>query len=70
MSVYCKPATPPAATKNYNYWDAFDDNAYGRKIYVPAESVDTYKSAEGWNEYANSIYPEGYVLNPENCKIY
>ena len=26
-----------------------------RKIYVPMESVDVYKSAEGWSEYADAI---------------
>ena len=26
-------------------------------IYVPAESVDTYKSAEGWSSYADRIQP-------------
>lgn len=28
------------------------------KIYVPAESVDAYKAAEGWSTYANYIFPE------------
>ena len=36
----------------------FYNNAYGRKIYVPMESVDAYKSAEWWSEYADAI--EGY----------
>jgi hypothetical protein len=27
------------------------------KIYVPALSVDLYKSAQNWNEYANNIFP-------------
>ena len=26
-------------------------------IYVPAESVDLYKSAEGWSQYADLIQP-------------
>ena len=33
----------------------FDDNASGRKIYVPAESVQAYKSADGWRDYADAI---------------
>ena len=28
------------------------------KIYVPAQSVDAYKNAEGWEHYTNQIYPE------------
>jgi hypothetical protein len=27
----------------------------GRIIYVPAESVDTYKSASGWSSYSSNI---------------
>ena len=49
-SVYCKATTPPAG--GYNM---FDDNAPGRKIYVPMESVEAYKSAEGWSDYADAI---------------
>ena len=34
---------------------AFDNNAAGRKIYVPEESVDTYKA--GWPYYTYDIFP-------------
>ncbi|MBE6195970.1 MAG: leucine-rich repeat domain-containing protein [Rikenellaceae bacterium] len=47
-SVYCKPATPPSGAK------AFDDNASGRKIYVPNASVDAYKAAYTWRNYADA----------------
>jgi hypothetical protein len=49
-SVYCKPTTPPTAGN-----DIFYINASGRKIYVPTESVEAYKSAEYWSDYANYI---------------
>ncbi|MBO7264266.1 MAG: leucine-rich repeat protein [Alistipes sp.] len=49
-SVYCKATTPPAG--NYNM---FSYNASGRKIYVPTESVEAYKSASGWSDYASDI---------------
>ena len=52
-SVYCKATTPPTGG---NYM--FDDNASGRKIYVPTESVDAYKSAEYWSYY--KYYIVGY----------
>ena len=52
-SVYCKATTPPAGGCGL-----FDSNASGLKIYVPMESVEAYKSADGWSEYASSI--EGY----------
>lgn len=43
----------------------FIDDGYGKsfsfhgalKIYVPDESVDAYKAAVAWNEYASRIYP-------------
>jgi hypothetical protein len=53
-SVYCK-ATAPSDIYWDNEWHAFDNNASDRKIYVPAGSVEAYKSAEGWSEYASAI---------------
>ena len=35
----------------------FDNNASGRKFYVPSESVNTYKSSEYWSGYASDILP-------------
>ena len=49
-SVYCKATTPPTGD---DYM--FDNNARGRKIYVPTESVDAYKKADGWSWYADDI---------------
>ncbi len=50
-SVYCKATTLPALDGSY----VFDYNAYYRKIYVPAESVEAYKAAKYWSEYAADI---------------
>ena len=33
----------------------FNNNASGRKIYVPAASVEAYKAADGWSDYADYI---------------
>ena len=52
-SVYCKPTTPPSGDIRM-----FDDNASGRKIYVPTASVNAYKSASYWSNYAS--YIKGY----------
>ena len=48
-SVYCKATTPPTldGTHVFNYNDS------GRKIYVPAASVEAYKGV--WSEYASAI---------------
>ena len=54
-SVYCRPATPPTAEVYDNYWRAFDENTYSREIYVPKESVEAYKSANYWGNYADAI---------------
>ena len=54
--VYCKPITPPETPwLILCTWSAFNENASGRKIYVPTESVEAYQSAFGWWEYANDI---------------
>jgi hypothetical protein len=45
-SIYCKAIIPPTMK-----------SSIGSKalIYVPIESVDAYKSAEGWSQYADQI---------------
>lgn len=53
VRVYCKPTTPP---KLWSY--VFDDNASGRKIYVPTASVEAYKAATNWRGYADSIFAD------------
>ena len=55
-SVYCKATTPPSLDSG-----VFGNNGSGRKIYVPAESVQAYKSADGWRDYADAIV--GYDFN-------
>ena len=45
-SVYCKAITPPAGG-----YDMFHNNATGRVIYVPMESVEAYRSASYWSNY-------------------
>ena len=50
-SVYCKATTPPALGDT----TVFYSSGSGRKIYVPTGSVNAYKSAKGWSEYADAI---------------
>ncbi|MBO7311233.1 MAG: leucine-rich repeat protein [Alistipes sp.] len=62
-TVYCKAINPPTTiVYNNGYWFGFakeDESGYicniGCTIYVPTESVNKYKSADGWNEYASDI---------------
>ena len=46
-NVYCKPTTPPTLGSS-----VFSSSA---TIYVPWASVDDYKSASGWSDYAEKI---------------
>ena len=57
--VYCISKTPPNLIGNRT----FDNNASQRYIYVPQDSVNMYKKANGWNIYAK--YIRGYD-NVEN----
>ena len=51
ISIYCKATTPPIGDS-----DMFTNIYYsGRKIYVPMESVEAYKSASYWSKYADAI---------------
>ena len=52
-TVYCKSATPSTLSSN-----VFFGNAEGLKIYVPASSVEAYKTANGWSEYADYIFAD------------
>ena len=48
--IYVKPINPPKGDN-----DMFWSKATSRKIYVPMESVDAYKTADYWKDYAYSI---------------
>ena len=49
-TVYCSSSTPPTGG-----YQMFDGNTSDRKIYVPNASVDAYKAAEYWSDYAADI---------------
>ncbi len=51
-SITCAAATPP--TCSYAIFDAGDKNF---TIYVPAISLDAYKTANGWKDAADNIQP-------------
>lgn len=50
-NVYCKATTPPSLGGT----SVFDNNNSARNIYVPTDSVNAYKSATNWSEYADAI---------------
>lgn len=49
MNVFCKALNPPIISGDY----AFKEYIYGRNIYVPEESVSSYKSR--WYKYSSYI---------------
>ena len=61
--VYCKPTTPPTGDSYMFY-----DNASGRKIYVPRNSVEAYKAKQYWSDYADYIFPD--ATESTNNKIF
>ena len=55
-SGYCKAITPPTLSlSEYADSSVFSRCAKSLKIYVPRNSVNAYKSAKGWKEYAGDI---------------
>ena len=58
-SVYCSATTPPSLGDNaFQYYIGGRYLNISCDIYVPTESVEAYKSATNWSEYADAI--EGY----------
>ena len=62
-----KPINPPS------YSDTLTETNVVA-IYVPDESVDTYKNASGWSEFADKIYPmsdywDGIFADPEVGRV-
>lgn len=54
--LYCKPTTPPVIIEEDGEYSS--DELFGAcipTIYVPAESVEAYKKANFWREYADKI---------------
>ena len=62
-TVYCKPTIPPTGGGGgfgYYLGDGSPDFVVPCKIYVPAESVEAYKSAVDWKFYADYIKPYNF----------
>ena len=49
-SITCLATTPPTLDSSYAF-----NNTNSCPIYVPAESVETYKAADGWRSYSSRI---------------
>lgn len=51
-SYTCKAVVPPTLNGSLAFGEGVD-----YKIYVPSESVENYKAANGWSNYADHIFP-------------
>ena len=67
--IYCMSPTPPVLSDVNEYLPIFGNNAPGRLICVPMESLDLYKEAQGWDAYKDAIvgykcdYIDEYGIN-------
>lgn len=52
-SITCLATTPPFMSNGYHYFYT----GGSLKIYVPSASVNAYKAADGWSQYADLIMP-------------
>ena len=50
FTMTCKAVNPPT-------WDGYLNSVEDITIYVPSESVDNFKAANGWKKYADHIKP-------------
>ena len=55
--ITSKAVVPPVITSNKK---AFDSDSYSKPLYVPAESLQAYKTAHEWKDF-KYIYPIGWV---------
>lgn len=53
--VICYAVTPPDAADNSAVGSWFFPSDRDKFLYVPAESVEAYKEATGWSQYADKI---------------
>lgn len=65
LSVFiCRAITPPTIASS------FTGSSADLKIYVPDDSVEAYKQASGWSEYAEKIFAlSSYVDTGEDGDI-
>ena len=60
--VICRATTPPAIKKGYldgeEIYTLFETTDYGTiELYVPEESIQTYRATLGWSYFKTRIYP-------------
>lgn len=58
VTIICRAITPPNLDHNFGY------NGTPAAIYVPHTSVEAYKTASGWSDYANLIRPLSEYVEP------
>lgn len=72
QAVYFKSETPPAiiVPENYIGMSMMDEAYPDIKIYVPHNSVDKYKNAKEWSQYADIIKGYDFTVNDPAKETY
>lgn len=60
--VLCLPTNPPFVTGQISGWSSNGGGFIPKAIYVPDESVDAYKIATNWAEFAHVIKPMSEIV--------
>ncbi|MCH5218787.1 MAG: leucine-rich repeat domain-containing protein [Muribaculaceae bacterium] len=56
--ITCEAVTPPAIDGSYGSFLTYDlSTPMDLDIFVPGQSVELYKKADGWSKFKNRIYP-------------
>ena len=71
--IVCESIIPPDCTYNYS-WPRFGSDQYSKPLYVPAQSVDDYKTAEEWKNFyyirgIGEIMVESITLNESSYQL-
>lgn len=62
--ILCLPIIPPQAPW-FGFWSPQGANQPPEVIYVPDDSVEAYKAAEHWSDFAHLIKPMSYLIPTE-----
>lgn len=63
-SIICEAVTPPTLDSYYSIFSNVDKSI---PLYVPAQSIEAYKAANGWKEFTNILPIEGEAPVGSSC---
>ena len=73
QSVTCLATTPPPCIYGNSFTSVFATSNYSKPLYVPAQSVEAYKTATEWEKFTNInpmvIEPASLTLNKTQLEL-